>query len=134
MKTAFDTNGILFRLLNGHTSANGGVFVEDDRPDNSTHEDIVVNSIDLGQDALPQVGTSNINVYVPDMEVKIGGKMQLQANRARLKTITDEVLAIVRASRIEGLKIIVMNHTTMNEPNMKQHFSNIRVDWNIQKY
>lgn len=133
MKTAFDTNGILFRLLHGNTSANGGVYVEDDRPDNSEKEDIVVNSIDLGQDALPQVGTSNINVYVPDIEVKIGGKMQVQANRPRLKSITDEVLALVRESRIEGLKIVVMNHTMMNEPNMKQHFSNIRVDWNIQK-
>ena len=63
MKTAFDTNGILFRLLHGNTSANGGVYVEDDRPDNSEKEDIVVNSIDLGQDALPQVGTSNSRSY-----------------------------------------------------------------------
>ena len=133
MKTTFDTNGILFRLLNGNTSVNGGVYVEDDRPDNSVQEDIVVNSIYLGQDALPQVGTSNINVYVPDKDVKIGGKMQLQANRQRLRYITNEVLDLVRQSRIYGLKIVVMNHTLMNEPNMKQHFSNIRVDWNIQK-
>lgn len=132
MKTAFDTNGILFRLLNGNTSINGGVYVEDDRPDDSAQEDIVVNSIDLGQDSLPQVGTSNINIYVPDTDKNIGGRMQLQANRTRLKALTDEVLAIVRGAYIEGVKIVVMNHMTMDEPNMKQHFSNIRVDWNIQ--
>lgn len=132
MKTVFDINGILFRLLKDGTSINGGVYVEDDRPDNSVREDIVVNSIKLEQDALPQIGTSNINIYVPDKEVKIAGRMQLQADRPRLKAITDEVLAIVRTERIEGLKIITTDHALMNEPNTRQHYSNIRVDWNIQ--
>lgn len=132
MKTVFDINGILFRLLKDGTSINGGVYVEDDRPDNSVREDIVVNSIKLEQDALPQIGTSNINIYVPDKEVKIAGRMQLQADRPRLKAITDEVLAIVRTERIEGLKIITTDHALMNEPNIRQHYSNIRVDWNIQ--
>ncbi len=132
MKTVFDINGILFRLLKDGTSINGGVYVEDDRPDNSVREDIVVNSIKLEQDALPQIGTSNINIYVPDKEVKIAGRMQLQADRPRLKAITDEVLAIVRTARIEGLKIITTDHALMNEPNTRQHYSNIRVDWNIQ--
>lgn len=132
MKTAFDTDGILFGLLNGKTSIKGGCYVGDDRPENSTNEDIVVNTIDLPQDCLPQIGTSNINIYTADTSKKIGGKMQLSANRTRLFALTDEVLAIVRNAKITGLKMVPGNMSIMYEPNTKQHFVNIRIDWNIQ--
>ena len=49
MKTPFDTNEILMGLLMGNTSIKGGYYHEGDRPDNSTDEDIVVNTIDLTQ-------------------------------------------------------------------------------------
>lgn len=132
MKTLFDTNTILFQMLNGKTSINGGVYTDDDRPDDSTDEDIVVNTIDLEQDALPQIGTSNINIYTPDQNMKINGKLQLSANRKRLKALTDEVLAIVRKANIHGLKATPGNISIMSETAIKQHFVNIRIDWNIQ--
>ena len=132
MKTLFDTNTILFQMLNGKTSINGGVYTDDDRPDDSTGEDIVVNTIDLEQDALPQIGTSNINIYTPDQNMKINGKLQLSANRKRLKALTDEVLAIVRKANIHGLKATPGNISIMSETAIKQHFVNIRIDWNIQ--
>ena len=48
-------------------------------PVSYTHLDVykrqVVNSIDLNQDYLPQTGTSNVNIFVPDKVVTIGGKM-----------------------------------------------------------
>lgn len=132
MKTAFDTDGILFELLNGKTSINGGCYVGDDRPENSTDEDIVVNTIDLSQDTLPQIGTSNINIYTPDTSKKIKGKMQVSANRTRLKALAEEALELVRNANIDGLKVIPGNMSIMYEPNTKQHFINIRIDWNIQ--
>lgn len=48
MKSTFDTDGILFSLLNGKTSIKGGCYVRDERPENSVDEDIVVNTVDLG--------------------------------------------------------------------------------------
>jgi hypothetical protein len=132
MKTAFDTDGILFELLNGKTSINGGCYVGDDRPENSTDEDIVVNTIDLSQDTLPQIGTSNINIYTPDTSKKIKGKMQVSANRTRLKALAEEALELVRNANIDGLMIIPGNMLIMYEPNTHQHFINIRIDWNIQ--
>lgn len=132
MKTVFDTDGILFELLNGKTSIQGGCYVGDERPENSTDEDIVVNTVDLTQDALPQIGTSNINIYTPDKSKKIKGKMQVSANRTRLKALAKEVLAIVRKANLVGLTITPGNMTIMYEPNVKQHFINIRIDWNIQ--
>lgn len=132
MKTTFDTDGILFALLDGKTSIKGGCYTGDDRPENSTDEDIVVNTIDLAQDCLPQIGTSNINIYTADTSKKINGQMQLSANRTRLKALANEVLAIVRKANLDGLTITPGNMTIMYEPNTKQHFANIRIDWNIQ--
>lgn len=133
MKTSFDTDAILFGLLNNNTSIKGAVYVGDDRPVNSLDEDIVVNTIDLAQDYLPQIGTSNINIYAADKTKKIKGNTQLSAQRDRLDALTQEVLAIVRNARIEGVKPIVGNMSVMTEPETKQHFVNIRIDWNIQK-
>lgn len=132
LKTPFDTDGILFRLLDGKTTINGGVYVGDARPEDSTEEDIVVNTIDLETDALPQIGTSNINIYVRDTSKSIKGKMQVSANRVRLNQLTQEVLKIVRETVLPGMKAIPKSATIMNEPNIKQHFMNIRIDWNIQ--
>lgn len=132
MKTPFDTNEILMWLLIGNTSIKGGYYHEGDRPDNSTDEDIVVNTIDLTVDTLPQIGTSNVNIYVPDTSKKIRGKMMVLPNRPRLKALAREVTAIIRNSRIHGIKAIPGTMSIMNEPNTKQHFANIRIDWNIQ--
>lgn len=132
MKTSFDTNEILFALLNGKTSIKGACYHDGDRPDNTTDEDIVVNTIDLTQDSLPQIGTSNINIYTPDTPKTIKGRSVLSANRTRLKALANEVLAIVRNAGIHGIKAIPGNMTIMYEPITKQHFVNIRIDWNIQ--
>lgn len=132
MKTIFDTDGILFALLDGKTSIKGGCYVGDDRPENSANEDIVINTIDLAQDTLPQIGTSNINIYTADTSKKIKGKMQVSANRTRLKSLAKEVLVIVRKANVDGITITPGNMTIMYEPNTKQHFINIRIDWNIQ--
>lgn len=132
MRTTFDTDALLFQLLNGKTSIKGGLYVGDDRPENSIEEDIVVNTIDLPQDSLPQIGTSNINIYTSDTSKMVKGKMQVSANRIRLEALTNEVLVILRKANIIGLKAIVGDMAIMYEPATKQHFVNIRIDWNIQ--
>jgi hypothetical protein len=137
MKTTFDTDAILFSLLREspvNATISGGIYVGDDRPDDSTKEDVVVNSIDLTQDYLPQIGTSNVNIYVPDKNVKISGKQQLQANRTRLKELSEMAIETLRDMNITGLKIILGSQTVLEEPSVKQHFVNIRIDWNIQTF
>ena len=83
-------------------------------------------------DTLPQIGTSNVNIYVPDTSKKIRGKMMVLPNRTRLKELANEVVAIIRESRIPGIKAVSGTMSIIGEPNAKQHFVNIRVDWNIQ--
>lgn len=132
MKTTFDTDGILFRLLKGKMSNQGGCYVGDERPENSTAEDIVVNTIDLTIDSLPQIGTSNINIYTQDTTKKIGSKMQVSANRQRLESLSKEALMILRDANLDGMELVPGNMVIMYDQKVKQHFANIRIDWNIQ--
>ena len=111
----------------------GGVYTGDTRPADSTDEDVVVNSIDLEQDALPQIGTSNVNIYSSDIDINVKGKMMLMANRSRLDVLTNEVLAIIRNARFDGCKATPANIVVLAVTNVKQHYVNIRVNWNIAK-
>lgn len=135
MKTSFDTDAILFDLLRKSPLKNaisGGIYVGDTRPADSEDEDVVVNTITLTQDFLPQIATSNVNIYASDVNKTIKSKNQLQANRTRLKSLTDKAMTTLRGARITGLKLIPTSQVVLAEPSVKQHFVNIRIEWNIQ--
>ena len=135
MKTSFDINTIVYRILNVQTVKNaisGDIYKGDDRPDDSTDEDITINTISLTQDFLPQIATSNVNVYVADKPKTIKGKSMLKADDTRLKAITDIVLSVLRAAKVPGLLFTIEAQSTLAEASVKQHFVNIRISWNIQ--
>lgn len=132
----FDIDAIVYKMLNVPTITDvisGGIYVgEDDRPNDSGKEDIVINSITLTQDYLPQLGTSNVNIYVPDKPRKINGAQQYKAHTQRLKLITKKVIEIIRSTIVTGLKISLGPQTVIAEADIKQHYVNIRLSWNIQ--
>lgn len=135
MKQTFDLDAIIYGLLNVPSITgfiSGEVYVGDDRPDDSVCEDIVVNSVDLAQDYLPQLGTSNVNVFVPDKPRLIKGKQQFKACRQRMKSITQKVITELRKAVVPGLKFTIDAQTVLNESEIKQHYVNIRISWNIQ--
>ena len=135
MKQTFDLDTMLFNLLKGSpevvSEISGDVYSLGERPDDSQDEDIVVNSIYLTQEYLPQLGTSNVNIHVSDMEVQIKKKKQKKANRKRLKAISTIVLKTLKAAKFDGLAMVVTNQTVLNEPSLSQHYVNIRIDWII---
>lgn len=136
MKMTFDTDTILFQTIKSDsaiTSAlTGGVYVNQ-RPDNSTKDDIVVNTITLSQDSLPQIGTSNINIHVADKSVTIGGVQQRVADNAKLKVLAGLVLEKIRGTVINGLSMSIEPQTVIHEPAINQHYVNIRINWNIHE-
>lgn len=135
MKTSFDIDKIVYDLLSKSAvkeSISGGIYYQDDRPDDSSKEDIVINTIVMTQDFLPQLATSNVNIYVADQPRRIGKTEQLKPNHKRLSELTKLVVAVLRNSRIEGLKLIPESQSVLQEPSIKQHFCNIRIAWNIQ--
>lgn len=135
LKTSFDINGILYGILSKSalkSKISGGIYIGDDRPQDSEKEDVEINTISITQEYLPQIATSNINIYVPDQSVKIGGVQQLKSSRTRLKELTDIALKAVRESSIDNLVAIPMSQTVLKEPGVNQHSVNIRIKWNIQ--
>lgn len=134
MKTTFDTDSILYKILKNApevvSAITGGIY-KGDRPDDSEKEDITINTIDLTVEDLPQIGTSNVNIHVPDMTVNIGGTSQKKANDERLKQITTIVLDTLRSANIPDLELIVTNQVKIREQSINQHFVNIRINWNI---
>lgn len=133
---SIDTDDTLFQILNASADLKaeltGGIYVLGERPDGSEKEDIVVNNLFINH-TIPQTGTSNVNIHVPDMSVTIGGKQQHKANRERLRTLTALVLEALKAANIQGLTIRITNETIIKEPNIPEHYNNIRIDWNIHK-
>ncbi|MDR1652232.1 MAG: hypothetical protein LBS01_01020 [Prevotellaceae bacterium] len=136
MITSFDTDDVLFQVLNASqelkAAISGGIYPENERPDNSEKEDITVNTITITRNFTPQTGTSNVNIYVPDLKLKINSQEQRKENRERLREITNLVISVLEAANPEGLAFWISNQTTLKEPDIYQHYANLRIDWNIQ--
>jgi hypothetical protein len=136
MLLSFDTDDILMTVLNASedlkAAINGGIYTEDERPDNSEKEDITVNTITITRAYSPQKGTSNVNIYVPDLKLTINKQEQRKVNKERLRQITDLVVSTLESARIFGLTFWITNETTIKEPQIYQHYVNLRIEWNIQ--
>ena len=137
MKTcsSIDTDDILYKLIqaavaSGEVKISGGVFVQGERPDNSEAEDIVINTITVTHEK-PQTGTSNVNIYASDKMVKIRGKEQRKADRERLRTIGDALADYLDAQNVADLEYWIESDITIKEIEVKQHYRNLRISWNI---
>jgi hypothetical protein len=135
MKNSFDTDLILYRILKESpvkAEISGDIYYIEDRPDDSCKEDIIINTIALTQDYHPQIGFSNVNIYVADNEIVVSGVQQRSINNERLKYLTGIVVQSLREANIKGLKITIRWQRTFQIPEIDQSFTNIRVSWNIQ--
>lgn len=133
--SSIDTDDILFKIVSeavtsGKVVINGGVFTQGERPDDSEAEDIVINTITVTHDK-PQTGTSNVNIYAKDLKPRIKGKEQRKADRERLRTIGDALVAYLDAQNIADLEYWIESDIVIKELEVNQHYRNIRISWNI---
>ena len=133
--SSIDTDDILFKIVSeavtsGKVVINGGVFTQGERPDDSEAEDIVINTITVTHDK-PQTGTSNVNIYAKDLKLRIKGKEQRKADRERLRTIGDALVAYLDAQTIADLEYWIESDIVIKELEVNQHYRNIRISWNI---
>ena len=133
--SSIDTDDILFKIVSeavtsGKVVINGGVFTQGERPDDSEAEDIVINTITVTHDK-PQTGTSNVNIYAKDLKLRIKGKEQRKADRERLRTIGDALVAYLDAQNISDLEYWIESDIVIKELEVNQHYRNIRISWNI---
>lgn len=125
MYDVFDANELLFKVLNTDEvkSYINGKLYNDCRPINSLKEDIVVNTITITTAFKPQLATSNINIYVPDVE---GVK-----NTKRLKEISRVVRKVFEGHQFVGKSTSISNQGIIQEENRKEHYVNLRIQWRI---
>ena len=133
--SSIDTDDILFKIVSeavtsGKVVINGGVFTQGERPDDSEAEDIVINTITVTHDK-PQTGTSNVNIYAKDLKLRIKGKEQRKADRERLRTIGDALVAYLDAKNVADLEYWIESDIVIKELEVNQHYRNIRISWNI---
>ena len=133
--SSIDTDDILFKIVSeavtsGKVVINGGVFTQGERPDDSEAEDIVINTMTVTHDK-PQTGTSNVNIYAKDLKLRIKGKEQRKADRERLRTIGDALVAYLDAQNIADLEYWIESDIVIKELEVNQHYRNIRISWNI---
>lgn len=133
--SSIDTDDILFKIVSeavtsGKVVINGGVFTQGERPDDSEAEDIVINTITVTHDK-PQTGTSNVNIYAKDLKLRIKSKEQRKADRERLRTIGDALVAYLDAQNIADLEYWIESDIVIKELEVNQHYRNIRISWNI---
>lgn len=133
--SSIDIDDLLYKLLKaavtkGDIKISGGIYDEDDRPDDSVKEDITVNTIEAGHDK-PQTATSNINIYVPDQHLKIKNVAQYKKNKERLRVIGDSITALLDAQNLADLEMWIEADTLIAWPEIHQHSRNIRIKWNI---
>lgn len=133
--SSIDTDDILFKLIqeavtSGKIKISGGVFVQGERPDDSESEDIVINTITVTHEK-PQTGTSNVNIYASDKKVKIRGKEQRKADREKLRAIGDALVDYLDAQNVADLEYWIESDITIKEIEVKQHYRNLRISWNI---
>lgn len=133
--SSIDTDDILFKIVSeavtsGKVVINGGVFTQGERPDDSEAEDIAINTITVTHDK-PQTGTSNVNIYAKDLKLRIKGKEQRKADRERLRTIGNALVAYLDAQNIADLEYWIESDIVIKELEVNQHYRNIRISWNI---
>lgn len=133
--SSIDTDDILYKLVQeavatGKIKISGGVFVQGERPDDSEAEDIVINTITVTHEK-PQTGTSNVNIFASDKKVKIRGREQRKANRERLRAIGDALVEFLDAQNLADLEYWIESDITIKEIEVKQHYRNLRISWNI---
>ena len=126
MYDIFDANELLFKTLNitEVKSAIKGKLHNDSRPINSLNEDIVVNTITITTVFKPQLATSNINIYVPDLELGI-------KNSRRLKEISRIVRKVFEEHQFIGKSVYISDLGIIQEQNGKEHYVNLRIQWRI---
>ena len=74
----------------------------------------MINTITVTHDK-PQTGTSNVNIYANDLKLRIKGKEQRKADRERLRTIGDALVAYLDAQNIADLEYWIESDIVIKE-------------------
>jgi len=130
--STLDIENIVYDILNVPSLTGvitGDVYLSDDRPLNSQLEDVEINTITMTQEPYPQEGVMNVNIYVPDMALSIGGVNQYKPNKSRLKTIIEIVKELIVNQTNKYISLNITNELMLSERSIRQSFINLRIEF-----
>jgi hypothetical protein len=123
MRTQFDAINILYSAINTSplkTAINGAIY-KLKRP-TSTKEDIVINSIVLGNSNF-QEGVFNVNIYVPNITVS-GASLPNTARLNELETLGNSLFEYITS---QDYSIYKESASLYEEVSINQHYINFRI-------
>lgn len=105
----------------------GGIYPRK-RPKDSDKEDIVIGGISFSGGSV-QRGTINVNIYIPEISVKIDNKIQTQPNGARMRELEKIALPLLKEVYLGGnCSVWFTNCTDIKEPDLDVWKVNIRLE------
>jgi hypothetical protein len=131
VKSEYRLRQILYDKLDGSLlkeTITGKIYKNGVRPAGSTKEDIVINVIVLTSEQF-QRGIANVNLYVPDITVNLEGKQQLMPDSIRLAHLAELALPIFLESASQEYAFDLGDQHELAEPETKQHYINLRIDF-----
>lgn len=130
MRSTLDIIDIIWQVLNSSslkTAITGGLY-KGNRPLNSKLIDVTINSLPIMGTQL-QLGYANVNIHVPNLVT--GGSQQDNTlpDHLTLKTLTNLAIQILNDVVTESgdVSISIEFQHTFSEPEISQHYSNIRL-------
>jgi hypothetical protein len=133
MKTALTLDTLVFQLIWGSSvrSLITGSIYKGEKSVNSTLEDVVVGTIAVSPDEFTQRATCNINFYVPDLNVTIGGVSQKVQDRLRLESLSNLVINLFPKVGTDYIAWIGDSPGKIFKEVGDMHYANIRIEFNF---
>lgn len=92
-------------------------------------DSLVINALPVNNDQF-QIGTANVNIYVPDMLVQIGSKAESMPDTARLDALTKLTVSLLEEVYTAEFRFEVANISgPIAVPETAQHYVNLRIDF-----
>lgn len=108
----------------------GGIYPRK-RPKNSDKEDIVIGGISFSGGSV-QRGTINVNIYIPEISVRIENEYQMQPNGPRMREIEAVAIPLLRELYFGGdCSVWSTGYTEIKEPELAVWKVNIRLEVRI---
>jgi len=119
----------VYRLLSDSelkTAISGDIYREGMRPFNSDKEDAVISFL-AGTDGQIQIGTVNVNVYVPDIQAGVRKKVK---DVKRCNEVEEVCQRVSESLKLSGF-LFSTSHIiqTFPEPEIEQHFVNMKLNF-----
>lgn len=130
METTFQAVDAIYKALNdgGFESLITGQLYKGERPTGSEKEDVVINCLPMSNDQV-QLATVNVNIYTPDLEMKIDGVPQFIANDRRLKSLCESAISLLEFVADDLHDFYVVSQSVVPEESIHQHFVNLRLEY-----